>query len=250
MNAITKLSATVVLTALALTACGKDEPPPNTAYGASSAYPGGPGAPGAPGAYPQPGAPGAPGAYPQPGAPGAPGAYPQPGAPGAGTAPAPGQPAPGGIPGFPLPGAAPAGGSGGTAQVIDPNMAQLAVGPMMMYANSEAPGMQKEGNLAAANFSTGQTLEGAFTIAPGKCYTLVAAGVGVTSIDLEMFIVTPIPGLPPGSFAKNASKGAQTSIGGKANCVKLALSPVPVNAKWVATAKGGAGLVAVQLYSK
>ncbi|HRH01031.1 MAG TPA: hypothetical protein PLR99_32530, partial [Polyangiaceae bacterium] len=163
---------------------------------------------------------------------------------------APGQPAPGGIPGFPMPGAAPAGGSGGTAQVIDPNMAQLAVGPMMMYANSEAPGMQKEGNLAAANFSTGQTLEGAFTIAPGKCYTLVAAGVGVTSIDLEMFIVTPIPGLPPGSFAKNASKGAQTSIGGKANCVKLALSPVPVNAKWVATAKGGAGLVAVQLYSK
>ena len=52
------------------------------------------------------------------------------------------------------------------------------------------------------------------------------------------------------TFAKNASKGAQTSIGGKANCVKLALSPVPVNAKWVATAKGGAGLVAVQLYSK
>lgn len=235
MNAFTKLSATVAITALALTACGKDEPPPNTAYGASSAYPGGPAAPGA---YPQPGAP----------QPGAPGAYPQPGAPG--TEPAPGQPAPGGIPGFPMPGAAPAAGGGGTAQAIDPNLAQLAVGPMMMYANSEAPGMQKEGGLAAANFSTGQTLEGSFTIAPGKCYTLVAAGAGVTSIDLEMFIVTPIPGLPPGSFAKNSSKGAQTSIGGKANCVKLALSPIPVNAKWVATAKGGAGLVAVQLYSK
>ena len=51
-------------------------------------------------------------------------------------------------------------------------------------------------------------------------------------------------------MAAKTLKGAQTSIGGKANCVKLALSPVPVNAKWVATAKGGAGLVAVQLYSK
>ncbi len=109
--------------------------------------------------------------------------------------------------------------------------------------------MAKEGPLVAGNFQPGQTLEGQFSIAPGRCYTLVAAGVGVSSIDLEMFLLAPIPGMQ-GSFAKNASKGAQTSIGGRANCVKLALSPVPVNAKWVATAKSGAGIVAVQLYAK
>lgn len=246
MNAISKLSATLALTALALTACGKDEPPANTptgTYGANSAYPPN----GQPGAYP--GQPGAPNGYPQPGgATTAPAGYPQPGgttAP-AGTA-APTTP---GIPGFPMPGATPAAGStGGSAQAIDPNLAAVAAGPMMIYANTEAPGMAKEGNIAAANFQPGQTLEGNFTIQPGKCYTLVAAGAGVSSIDLEMFLVTPIPGMQ-GSFAKNASKGTQTSIGGKANCVKLALSPVPVQAKWVATAKAGAGIIAVQLYSK
>jgi len=231
----------VALTAIALTACGKDEPPqtPPGTYGANGQV-------GQPG-YPQPGQPGAPAGYPQPGATGAPAGYPQPGATGA-----PGTPAPAatpGIPGFPAPAAGGGGATGGSAQQIDPNLAGLAAGPMMMYANSEAPGMAKEGNIAAANFQPGQTLEGNFTIQPGKCYTLVAAGAGISSIDLEMFLVTPIPGMQ-GSFAKNASKGAQTSIGGKANCVKLALSPIPVQAKWVATAKAGAGLMAVQLYSK
>jgi hypothetical protein len=245
VHAFSKLSATLALTALALTACGKDEPPANNptgTYGANSAYPPN----GQPGGYP--GQPGAPNGYPQPGgATTAPAGYPQPGAT---TAPAGTATAPAGIPGFPMPGATPAaGGNGGSAQVIDPNLAAMAAGPLMLFANGEAPGMAKEGNLAAANFQPGQTLEGNFTIQPGKCYTLVAGGVGVSSIDLEMFLVTPIPGMQ-GSFAKNASKGAQTSIGGKANCVKLALSPVPVQAKWVATAKAGAGVVAVQLYSK
>lgn len=233
MNVSMKLSAMVALTAIALTACGKDEPqtPANT-YGTNGQM-------GAPG-YQQPGAPAT--GYPQPGAPAT--GYPQPGAPTT-------QPtaAPTGAPTFPGATPAPAGGAGGTATQIDPNLAGLAAGPMMMYANSEAPGMAKEGNIAAANFQPGQTLEGNFTIQPGKCYTLVAAGAGISSIDLEMFLVTPIPGMQ-GSFAKNASKGAQTSIGGKANCVKLALSPIPVQAKWVATAKAGAGLMAVQLYSK
>ncbi len=244
MNVSLKLSAIVALTALAATACGKDEPPPSTPAGTY-------GANGQPG-YPQPGQPGyqpgqpgqPPPGYPPPGQPGQPPpGYPQPGAPNT----QPTAPATPGIPGFPP--AAPAGAGGGSAQAIDPNLAQMAAGPMMVFANSEAPGMQKEGNTAAANFSTGQTLEGNFTIQPGKCYTLVAAGAGVSSIDLEMFLITPIPGMQ-GSFAKNTSKGAQTSIGGKANCVKLALSPIPVQAKWVATAKAGAGLVAVQLYSK
>jgi hypothetical protein len=245
VNVSLKLAATIALTSLALTACGKDEPPPQTPPGTYGAQPGQPGY-GQPG-YGQPGQPG----QPPPGYPQQPGA-PQPGAPQPG-APQPGAPQPGapqpGIPGFPGTAPAAGGAAGGTATQIDPNLAGLAAGPMMLYANGEAPGMAKEGNLAAGNFQPGQTLEGAFTIQPGKCYTLVAAGAGVSSIDLEMFLVTPIPGMQ-GSFAKNTNKGAQTSIGGKANCVKLALSPVPVQAKWVATAKAGAGIIAVQLYSK
>lgn len=243
MNVSLKLAATIALTSLALTACGKDEPPPQTPPGTYGAQPGQPGYTGQPGYAGQPGQPG----YTQPGAP-QPGA-PQPGYPQPGAQPTAQPTAQPGIPGFPGTAPAAGGAAGGTATQIDPNLAGLAAGPMMLYANGEAPGMAKEGNLAAGNFQPGQTLEGNFTIQPGKCYTLVAAGAGVSSIDLEMFLVTPIPGMQ-GSFAKNTNKAAQTSIGGKANCVKLALSPVPVQAKWVATAKAGAGIIAVQLYSK
>jgi len=248
---------------VALTACGSKDPQPAqqpTPYGAQAGYPQQPGAyPQQPGAYPQ-----QPGAYPQ-----QPGMAPQPGAqpgfpqqPGAAPAPAPGQPgaapAPGqpgaspfpGIPGFPAP--APSGGgggaSGGTAQPLDPNLAALAVGPLSLFANSEAPGMQKDGPIVAGNFQTGQTLEGAFTFQPGKCYTLVAQGAGITSIGLEMQYVTPLPGLAP-SIGRSSQSGAQASIGGKANCLRP-ISPFPAQAKFIITAKAGAGVGAAQLFSK
>jgi hypothetical protein len=237
-------------------ACGSKDPPPAQqpgAYGAQAGYPQQPGAypqqPGAypqqPGAYPhQPAQPGQPGAAPQPGFPQQPGQPGQPGAAPAGTSPFPG------IPGFPAP--APGGGgggaSGGSAQALDPNVAALAVGPLTLFANSEAPGMAKDGPVVAGNFQTGQTLEGSFTFQPGKCYTLVAQGAGITSIGLEMQYVTPLPGLAP-SIGRSSQSGAQASIGGKANCLRP-ISPFPAQAKFIVTAKAGAGLGAAQLFSK
>ena len=215
-------------------ACGSKDPPPAQqpgAYGAQAGYPQ------QPGAYPQ-----QPGAYPQqPGQPAQPG---QPGAAPSGTSPFPG------IPGFPAP--APGGGgggaSGGSAQALDPNLAALAVGPLTLFANSEAPGMAKDGPIVAGNFQTGQTLEGTFTFQPGKCYTLVAQGAGITSIGLEMQYVTPLPGLAP-SIGRSSQSGAQASIGGKANCLRP-ISPFPAQAKFIVTAKAGAGVGAAQLFSK
>ena len=250
--------AVVVLAAMSSAGCSKDPPPATQPqpYGAQpGAYPQQPGAyPQQPGAYPQ-----QPGAYPQqpgvqPGAPQQPGAYPQPGAPPGAQPGAPPQPGaqPGafpGIPGFPAP--APSGGggaSGGSAQALDPNLAALAVGPLTLFANTEAPGMAKDGPIVAGNFQAGQTLEGAFNFQPGKCYTLVAQGAGVTSVGLEMQYVTPVPGLAP-SIGKSAQNGAQVSIGGKANCLRP-ISPFPANAKFIVTAKAGAGVIAAQLFSK
>ncbi|AKV00919.1 hypothetical protein AKJ09_07582 [Labilithrix luteola] len=245
----TSLAVVVVAASAFVTGCGsKDQTPAqqpqanaNGYYGQQpGAYPQQPGAyPQQPGAYPQ-----QPGAYPQ-----QPGAYPQqPGAqPGAqpGTAPA----ASGGlqIPGFP-----PAGGggtaSGGTAQAIDPNLAALATGPLGMFANTEAPGMAKDGPILAGNFQEGQTLEGTFTFQPGKCYTLLATGAGISALQVEMQYVTPLPGLAP-SIGKSSQTGSQVSIGGKANCLRP-LSPFPANAKFIVRANKGAGLAAAQLYSK
>ena len=248
------------LAALGATACGsKDTPPaqPPQPYAGQPGQPGQPGAypqqPGQPGAYPQ--QPGQPGAYPQPGQPGAqPGGYPQPGTqPGgqpapAGSSPIPGIPGMPGIPGFPAPGGSGGGAAGGTAQALDPNLAALAVAPLGMFANTEAPGMAKDGPVVAGNFQQGQTLEGSFTFQPGKCYTLVAQGAGVTSVGLEMQYVTPLPGLAP-SIGKSSQSGAQASIGGKANCLRP-ISPFPAQAKFIVIAKAGAGVVAAQLFSK
>jgi hypothetical protein len=253
VNRIGLLSLLAAATALSVaTGCGsKDTPPPQQpqqpqAY--QGQYPQQPGAyPQQPGAYPQqPGAyPQQPGAYPQqPGTyPQQPGTYPQ--QPNAQPGPAPS----GGlqIPG--LPGTQPSGGAaGGSAQALDPNLAQLAVAPLQMFANTEAPGMAKEGATIAGNFQEGQTLESAFTFQPGKCYTVVAVGAGVSQIEVEMQYVTPLPGLAP-SIGKSTQKGPQASIGGKGNCLKP-ISPFPANAKFIVRAAKGAGVAAAQLYSK
>jgi hypothetical protein len=237
-------------TALAFAGCSKDPPPPQYAQQGyqypqqQGGYPQQPGYPQQQPGYPQQPAPG----YPQqqPG-------YPQQPAPAPGPQPGQPAPAPTGAGGwsFPgLPGQAPASGGAatGTAQSLDPNVAAVAVGPLTMWANSEAPGMAKEGPTVAGQFQQGQTLESQFTFQPGKCYTVLAMGAGITDIDVEMQYVTPIPGLNP-SIGKDNTTSNQASIGGKGNCLKP-MSPIAANAKFIVTAKAGAGMAAAQLYSK
>lgn len=195
---------------------------------------------------PQPIAPTA--SAPQPGYPGYPtgptgptGAYPP-----ANTGPQPTAQPTGPAPG-PFPTAAPAAG-GGTAQPLDPNMAAAATAPLALFANSEAPGMAKDGAAVAGTFQEGQTLEAAFTFQPGKCYTLVAGSAGPQQIEVEMQYTTPIPGLNP-SIGKSSQAGPQASIGGKASCLKP-LSPIAAPAKYILRVKKGAGIAVAQLYSK
>jgi len=238
------LSLLAVSTAMTVFAgCSKDPPPPQQPQAYNGQYPQQGGYPQQPGAYPQQ----QPGAYPQQ----QPGAYPQQ-QPGAYPQQQPGQqpaPQPTGGMSFPgMPGQQPAGPAGGSAQALDPNLAALAVGPLTIFANTEAPGMAKEGPTVAGNFQEGQTLEGAFSFQPGKCYTVVAAGAGIQELDIEMQYVTPIPGLNP-SIGKDSQKGSQASIGGKGNCLKP-LSPIPANAKFIVRATKGAGVAAAQLYVK
>lgn len=255
----TIIASGIVIASLSSMACGdKTDQPPATAqnYNGQPGYPQQPGQypqqpgaypqqPGQPGAYPQ--QPGQPGAYPQPGQPTQPGAYPQPGQPTQPTQP--GLPQ---IPGFPQQPAA--GASGGSAQAIDPNLAQMAALPLTQLGNTEAPGMAKEGAMLAGNFQTGQTMETSFNMAPGKCYTAVAVAAGPGSqIDLSFMPITPIPGFQA-SFGsaqgKATATGSQAVLGSKAGCIKLALSPMPVQTKLVATMSKGAGMATIQLFSK
>ena len=261
------------VTALSLAAC-KDEPPANSA--ANNQFPQQQGGQQYPqGQYPQGQYPQGQQQYPQQGMPQQgmpqqqypqqPQGVPQQGVPQQGVPQQPAQPGaqPQGqqgwpqIPGLPAPqgggaapqggGTAPAGGggaSGGTAQPMDPNLAVAASAPLMTLGNTEAPGAQKEGNAIAGNFQQGQTLEGSFTMQPGRCYTVVAASAGIQQLDISVVALTPIPGMSPqlGSATGRAGMaGSQAVLGSKANCIKLAFTPV---------VEVGAGLGAAQLYVK
>jgi hypothetical protein len=118
----------------------------------------------------------------------------------------------------------------------------------MLFAQQQAPGMNREGNVAAANFQEGQTMEEAVNLQPGKCYTVLAVGAGVAEVDISLQLTTPVPGMNP-ALAQDSGSGQQAALGGGGNCYKWPW-PVAGQAKYVIKATRGAGLVAGQLYSK
>lgn len=276
--------SSALLAMLALSGgCEKDSPPPQTAQ---NAQPPGYGQqpygqqpygqqPGYGQPYPQQQQPGYGQPYPQQPQPGYGQPYPQQPAP-AGTQPVPQQPAPqqpapagttapGGFP-FPIPGwPAPAGTTGGTtppaggttggapastgaASPIDPNLAGLATGPLFVFANQEAPGMAREGGVVAAQFQEGQTFEQPVQLQPGKCYTILAVGVGIQEMDITLMAATPVPGMNP-VLAQDSGSGAQASLGGRGQCYKWSF-PMNVQGKYILKATRGSGTAAAQLYSK
>jgi len=187
------------------------------------------------------------------------------------TAPAPTQTAPAstvpGLPGFTLPsipglpspggtapqqgGSSPApqqGSNTGAATPIDPMLASTATGPLFLLAQTDAQGMAKEGPVVAGNFQAGQTLEASIQLNPGKCYTVLAVGVGITEMDITLVLATPLPGMSP-VLAQDSGTGATASLGGKGNCYKWS-APLATPAKWVMKARTGQGIAAGQLYVK
>lgn len=268
----------IILTAALAVGCQQREasPPPSYAGqpGYQQPYPQQPGYqqpyPQQPGyQQPYPEQPGYQQPYPQQPAPQQPGyqqPYPQQPAP---QQPAPQQPAPqqpgttpsaqpGGFPWpFPLPGdqqsggqPAPSGGgsTAGSATPIDPNLASAATIPLNAYAASEAQGMTKEGGPIAGQFSAGQTLEHTIQLMPGKCYTVLGVGAGITELDISLVALTPIP-MGSSVLAQDNTTGSNASLGGRGNCYRWAL-PVGINAKIVLKATAGSGIAAAQLYVK
>ncbi|EYF00889.1 putative lipoprotein [Chondromyces apiculatus DSM 436] len=120
--------------------------------------------------------------------------------------------------------------------------------PLRAYAVNEAPGMTAEGAPFAGQFQAGQTLEQQVQLVPGKCYTVVGVGMGVTDLNLQLVALTPVPGMSP-TLAQDNSTGSNASVAGRGSCYKWPL-PVGVNAKIVMTAAAGSGMAAAQLYSK
>lgn len=140
-----------------------------------------------------------------------------------------------------------AAGTAGTATPVDPNMAQLASAPLALLARTEAPSSAAAAAPMVATFQEGQTMEQAITISPGKCYTFVAAGGGPQEIEIALVGVTPVPGFAP-PMGSTKGPGLRTILGAKDTCIKLAIIPVDVPAKWIVKATKGGGVIAAQAY--
>jgi len=141
-----------------------------------------------------------------------------------------------------------AGAAGAPATPIAPAAAQVATLALQGLAASEAPGMQPDGQPFAAQFQEGQVLEQAINIEAGKCYAVIASGVGIQQLDVQL--VLHAPPLPPQALAQSSGQGATAILGGKANgCFK---NPLPVGGpgKVIVKATRGAGLAAAQIYKK
>jgi hypothetical protein len=169
------------------------------------------------------------------------------------TQPYPAQPgatpgAPGALP--PVGGALPTAPSAPAATAIDPSLAAPVQPLLTQLASSKAPaGAKPIGAVMAANFQQGQQLEAQVQMEPGRCYTVVGAGLPpLTELDLKLVAVTPLAGMAP-VLAVDNTTGVQAVLGEKPNCFKWAW-PIAAPVKVVVTATAGSGLAAAQLFGK
>jgi hypothetical protein len=136
------------------------------------------------------------------------------------------------------------------ATAIDPSAAAAVQPILAQLAATKAPaGAKPIGSVMAANFQQGQQLEAQVQMEPGRCYTVVGAGVPpVTELDLKLVAITPMAGMAP-ILAVDNTTGLQAVLGEKPNCFKWAW-PIAAPVKVVVTVTGGSGLAAAQLFGK
>lgn len=168
-----------------------------------------------------------------------------------GAAPVPQAPAPGAMPAPPGGVLPPTEAPGPLATPIDPSAAAAVQPILSQLAASKAPaGAKPIGSVMAANFQQGQQLEAQVQMEPGRCYTLIGAGLPptVTEVDLKLVAITPMAGMAP-ILAVDNTTGVQAVLGERPNCFKWAW-PISAPVKVVLSVSGGSGLAAAQLFGK
>jgi hypothetical protein len=96
---------------------------------------------------------------------------------------------------------------------------------------------------------TGQTSEMTLSMAPGKCYTIIAVGLPpVSEVNIQLLPATTVPGMQA-ALGEDQMVGPRAVVGKTPNCFKWPL-PVAGAARIVTTVAAGQGLVATQIYEK
>lgn len=123
----------------------------------------------------------------------------------------------------------------------DPTVALTQLGQV------HTAGMKSEGSVITAQLAAGGQHDHAFVLQPGKCYTVVAAALGVT--ELEARLVSNQPPIPETPVAQGKSSGGNAVIGGDGQCFTNPL-PIAGPVKLRLQAKSGSGPVAAQIFVK
>lgn len=132
------------------------------------------------------------------------------------------------------------------AQEIPPAAATMLVPVLQGLAQSETLGMHADGTAFAGQFQPGQVLEKPLTLQPGKCYGVVALGVGVTELDVQIFVQQPPA--PEVVLARDQTTGPQATI--PAGSCYRNLAPVAIPATIRLRATSGTGPAMAQVYMK
>jgi hypothetical protein len=131
------------------------------------------------------------------------------------------------------------------ATPVPPAAAALASPLLRELARKELQGATEDGSAFAGQFMQGQILEQPLQLQPGRCYSVVGIGIGITELDIELVIHQP----PAPEFvaAQDNTTGPQAVLGGGQNCFR---NPLPIGGpgKVRLRASGGNGLVLAQVY--
>jgi len=142
-----------------------------------------------------------------------------------------------------------AGGSQcGQATTADAGAAGALLTPVV--AQHVPAGAQPVGGAIYGNFQPGQCVQQPVQLQPGKCYTAVGLGQpGVSDLDVQLVIPSPIPGIPAPPIAQDQTQGPTAVLGEKPNCFQWS-APMPATANLVVRVTAGQGAAAAQLYAK
>lgn len=151
----------------------------------------------------------------------------------------------------PPPPPVPTANTGPSATPLDAASASGAAQAIDALAKQSAPGAKAvPGTMLAGNFQQGQVLETTFQAQPGKCYSVVGAGLpNVQNLDLSLVAQSPLPGFGSPVLATDQTAAPNAVVAPHPNCWKWPLmmqAPIKV----VMTVSAGSGIAAAQVYEK
>ena len=139
--------------------------------------------------------------------------------------------------------------AGPTATPLDPAAAAAATQAINLVAPQSAPGAKPVGSAIAGQFQQGQSLEGPIQMQANKCYTIIGVGLPpVQNLDIQLAPFVAMQGLPAMVLAADQTVGPNAVIGEKQACYRS--GPIAVPMKVIVTVSQGSGVAAVQVYEK